>query len=226
MMRLSSFPMQLIHREILLSGRQLKLIVQACLFFLMILFFFPLTMPAIPQLLRQVLPGLLWIAALFAMLLTSERLFQQEYEDGIIEQWLVSGMPVSVFVFSKLAVHWLMNMLPMLLCCPMVALLFALSPYELTILCVSLVCGTPALLSLCAFAAVLSTSLQQKGILMALLVLPLTIPIMIFGADAMTSAMHHLPVSGQLAFLLSLSLITTALMPLAIAAMIRISLVD
>lgn len=213
-------------REIRMHLRQVRLIINSCLFFLMIMIFFPLTMPPDVALLRTIAPGLVWIAMLLALFLSAEHLFQQDYDDGVIEQWLVSGYPISVFVGAKIVVHWVINLLPMLLFCPVLAVIFALGKYETMILMLSLLCGTPAILALCALAAAFSTGLKQKGILMALILLPLTIPVMIFGSGTLLAAMQGIAVQGYLALLLAMSLITIFFMPFAIAGVVRINLVE
>lgn len=213
-------------REFLLHLRQPKLLLQASLFFLMVTVFFPLTMPPEILVLRSLAPGLVWIAMLLSMLLTSAVLFQQDYEDGIIEQWLVSSYPLSLIITAKLLVHWVVNVLPMLLFCPLLALLFNLTWQEMWILMLSLIAGTPAILFLCGLAAAFSTGIQQKGVLMALVLLPLTIPVMVFGSGSLTNAMHAQNVSGHLAILLAISILSVAFLPFAIAAIIRISLND
>ncbi len=222
---LSLFKRQLT-RELIIHTRQLRMIGNACLFFLMIMVFFPLTMPPDAILLRTILPGLVWIAALLAMLLSSERLFQQDYDDGVIEQWLVSGIPVSLFIGAKVLLHWLASLLPILLFCPLLALLFALTAHETLILMLSLLCGTPTILFLCALAAAFGTGLRQKGVLMALILLPLTIPVMIFGSGAVTAAMQGLPAGGYLAILLAMSVVAAVFLPFAIAGVARIGFVD
>jgi len=213
-------------REALLHRRQVRLIINSCLFFLMIMVFFPLTMPPDPALLRTIAPGLIWIAMLLAMLMSAERLFQQDYDDGVIEQWLVSGYPVSLIVSAKILMHWLLNLLPILLFSPLLAILFGLTVYETLILMLSLVCGSPAILFLCALAAAFSTGIKQKGVLMALILLPLTIPVMIFGSAALAAAMQGFAVQAYLALLLAMSLVAAGFLPFAIAGVIRISLVD
>ncbi|WP_019216515.1 heme exporter protein CcmB, partial [Legionella tunisiensis] len=185
-----------------------------------------LTMPPDVTLLRTVAPGLVWIAMLLAMLLASVGFFQQDYEDGVVEQWLISGYPLSVIVGAKVSVHWLLNLIPMLIFCPLLALLFNLTAYETIILLLSLIVGTPAILFLCALAAAFSAGMQQKGVLMALILLPLTIPVMVFGSGSLTAVMQGLPVSGYLALLLALSILAVGFLPFAIAAVIRISLAD
>lgn len=215
-----------LQRELYLHLRQLRLILNACLFFLMIVVFFPLTMTPDVTLLRTIAPGIMWIAMLLAMFLSAERLFQQDYDDGVIEQWLVSGYPISVLVSAKIGIHWLLNLAPLLMLSPFLAMLYTLNFYETMILVLSLLFGTPALLFLCALAAAFSTGVQQKGILMALILLPLTLPVMIFGSAALLAAMQGLPVQGYLALLLAMSIATSASIPFAVAGVIRVGLVD
>jgi heme exporter protein B len=215
-----------LHREIRLNLRQFRSIIHACLFFFMVMIFFPLSMPADAMLLRTMVPGLVWIAMLLALFLSAERLFQQDFDDGVIEQWLVSGYPVSVMICAKILIHWFLNLLPVLLLCPLLAIIFALDGYEVGILMLSLVCGSLTILTLCTLAAAFGTSLKQKSILMALILLPLAIPVMIFGSGAVIAAMQHLNVSGHLALLLAMSLSAIVFLPFAIAAVIRINLID
>jgi heme exporter protein B len=213
-------------RELLLNIRQVRMIVNSALFFLMVMIFFPLTMPPDTVLLRTMLPGLVWITVLLALLLSSERLFQQDYEDGVMEQWLVSGFPVSVFVSAKVLVQWCLTLIPILLFIPILAVLFGLSRYEALFLMLSLACGTPAMFFLSAMTAAFGIGLQQKGVFMALILLPLAIPVMIFGSGTLTAAMQGLPVAGYLALLLAMSLIGVSFLPFAVAGIIRISLAN
>ncbi|WP_133130804.1 heme exporter protein CcmB [Legionella yabuuchiae] len=225
-MTLSTLFFRQFKRESLILSRQLRHVVNSSMIFLMILIFFPLTMPPNAGLLRQIAPGLVWIALLMVMLISADRLFQQEYEDGVIEQWLISGQPVSVLVFAKTLVNWLFILVPILALTPLLSLLFRLNAYETITLMLSLFFGSPAILFLCALAAVFSGGLKQKGILMALILLPLTIPVMIFGSGAVTIAMQGMPIAGYLALLLAMSLMAAGFLPFAIAAMMRISLID
>ena len=218
--------MRQLTRELLMHARQLRMTVNSSLFFLMVMVFFPLTMPPDAALLRTILPGLVWIGVLLSILLSSERLFQQDYDDGVIEQWLVSGFPVSVFVVAKVIVHWLFTIVPIVLFCPLLGVLFVLNAREIFILMLSLLCGTPAILFLCALAAAFGTGLRQKGVLMALILLPLTIPIMIFGSGAIAAAMQGLPVLGYLAILLAISLLAIGFLPFAVAGIARVGFVD
>jgi len=213
-------------RELLIQVRQIRFLVNSCLFFLMILFIFPLTLRPEIALMRTIAPGLIWMAVLLSMLLSSERLFQQDYEQGVIEQWLVSGHSLSFIVSAKVFAHWICNLLPLLILCPLVALIFSFSVWETWILVLSLLCGTPALIFLCALAAAFGVGVNQRGALMALILLPLTLPLLIFGSGTLTIAMQGLPVSGYLALLLAMSILALAFLPYAIAAVMRISHVD
>ncbi len=213
-------------RELLIQVRQIRFLINSCLFFLMILFIFPLTVKPDPLLMKTIAPGLVWMALLLSLLLSSERLFQQDYEQGVIEQWLVSGQSLSLIIGAKTIAHWLFTVLPIIILCPLVALIFSLSAWELWVLILSLLCGTPALLFLCALAASFGVGTNQKGALMALILLPLTLPILIFGSGTLNIAMQGFPIGANCALLLAFSLIAAAFLPPAIAGVIRISHVD
>lgn len=213
-------------RELIIQIRQLRYLVNSCLFFMMILFIFPLTIKPDPILMKTIAPGLVWMAFLLSLLLSSERLFQHDYEQGVIEQWLVSGQSLSLIIAAKTMAHWLLNIVSVLVLCPLIALVFSLNAWELFVLVISLLCGTPALLFLCALAASFGVGVNQKGALMALILLPLTLPILIFGSGTLNIAMQGAPISGNCALLLAFSLLTACFLPLAIAGVVRISHVD
>ncbi len=213
-------------RELLIQVRQIRFLINSCLFLLIFLFMFPLTLKPEVTLLRTIAPGLVWMAILLSMLLSAERLFQQDYEQGVMEQWLVSGRSLPLLVSAKVIAHWLFNLLPLLILCPLVALLFSLSVWETWVLALTILTGTPALLFLCALVAAFGVGINQRGVLMALILLPLALPLLIFGSGTLTIAMQDLPVRGYLALLLAMSLIAAGFLPYAIAGVIRISHVD
>lgn len=213
-------------RELLIQVRQIRFLVNSCLFLLIFLFMFPLTLKPELELLRIIAPGIVWMAILLSMLLSAERLFQQDYEQGIIEQWLVSGNSLFLLVSAKVIAHWFFNLLPLLILCPLVGLLFSLNAWETWVLALTILCGTPALLYLCAFVAVFGVGVNQRSVLMALILLPLTLPLLIFGSGALNIAMQGLPVSGYLALLLAFSIMAIGFLPYAIAGIIRINHVD
>ncbi len=215
-----------LQRELLIQLRQIRLLVNFCLFFFIMLFIFPLTLKPDVVLLRSLAPGLVWVGILLALLLSAERLFQQDLEQGIVEQWLVSGQSLTAIVFAKGVAHWLLTLIPLILLIPIIALLFSLSAWEAWILCLSLLCGTPALLFLCALTASFGLGINQKGALMALILLPLTLPLLIFGSGTLTIAMQGLPINGYLALLLAMSVLAVGFLPYAIAAVIQIGYAD
>lgn len=210
-------------RELLIQVRQIRFLINSCLFLLIFLFMFPLTLKPEVSLLRTIAPGLVWMSILLSMLLSAERLFQQDYEQGVMEQWLVSGQSLPLLVSAKVIAHWLFNLLPLLILCPLVALLFSLSAWETWVLVLTIICGTPALLFLCALVAAFGVGINQKGVLMALILLPLTLPLLVFGSGTLNIAMQGLPISGYLALLLAMSVIAVGFLPYAIAGVMRIS---
>ncbi|MDF1646136.1 MAG: heme exporter protein CcmB [Legionellaceae bacterium] len=217
---------QIIGREVILQGRALRSVVNASLFFLMVLLLFPLSFEANPSLLKKILPGLVWIAALFALFLSADSVFQEENESGVLEQWLLSSMPMHTRIRIKLLIHWLSHIISFLLLCFLIALLFDLTRLEMGVLMLSLVCGTPTLYMLCAFSGAFGLSLKKQGLFTALIVLPLTLPVMIFGGGVLTSTMQGLSVSGHLALLLAVAVIAVWGVPYAISAVIRVSVAD
>lgn len=221
MTSLLGFLSQQMRREWLIQMRQKKSWVNSLLFFAMILLFFPMTLPADPQLERIMVPGLVWIALLLAYLLAAERLFQVDHDEGVLDLWLVSGQPLTVLVCAKVFVHWFLMILPLLGLMPMIALLFHMPAYVIMALCASLLCGTLPIILLSALAAAFSTVLPQKGVLMGLVVLPLITPILILGSATTTAAMANLPIGGYLAYLAALSCLSLATLPCAVAGVMR-----
>jgi heme exporter protein B len=209
-------------REQLIQVRQSRVLVNAFLLFCMILLFFPLTIPADKALLRQVFPGLIWIALLFSFFLSAEHVFQQDEEDGVLEQWLISPVSIHIVLRAKLIIQAVIYILPILLCCPIVMILFDITLHELGVLMLSLLFGSPTILMFCALAASFSTGLKQKGVFMALIVLPLTLPVMILGSGTLSAAMHGLPISGELALLLAMSIFTTVVLPWVMGGVLRV----
>lgn len=213
-------------REILIHWRQPRTLLLSLLFFLMILLFFPLALPQDKQLLLTITPGLLWVTALLAFLFASERLFQQDYQDGVIEQWLISGYPLRYYIWAKIGVHWLACVVPLCVISPVIMILFHLTGPMLLTFLAGFLLGTPALFFLCALAAALSSGQRQTGLLIALILLPLALPIMIFGSGALNMMQQGGSANGCLALLAAFSLLSCAFLPIAIGAIIRVNLVD
>lgn len=212
---------KLLLREIHLNRRQMNHAFLVCVFFLIILIFFPLTLPAMMTL-RKIAPGFIWVALFFATLLSSERLFQQEYDEGVLEQWVLSRYPLRWFIHAKLWVHWVFCLLPLLALCPIWGLLYSMSSVTIAAAMLGLLCGSPAMLYLCAFSASLQAGFKHKGMLMGLLVLPLAIPILILGSMVIVAAQLGLPTSGYFALLIAISVLAVVFLPEAIANILRL----
>lgn len=217
---------RILHRELTLHYREPRQILYSCLFFFMVLIFFPLTISTAQTTLRNMAPGVIWIDMLFAFFLSAERLFQQDYDDGVIEQWILSNHSLGILLTAKIFMHWFLNVIPMIVLSPLVGIFFHLNAYETFILMISLFCGTPAILFLCALAAAFGAGLKREGILMALIVFPLTIPSLLLGSGTLQATLQGLPVQGYLALLSALSIIAVSFLPIAIAAVVRINLAE
>lgn len=215
-----------LHREWVIRLRDLRSSINAVLFFLMIIIVFPLTIPANSDALSVLTPGIIWIAVLFAVFLSAERLFSQDYDDGVVEQWLVSTVPITTIVLAKLTVHWLIIVGSILCLSPLVAILLKLSWYEVGILILSVLFATPTIVALCGMAEAFAAGIKQKTLIMALIVIPLNIPVLILGSTVLRTAMDQDPVSGMLALILAISCISMLSIPFAIAGIVKICLAD
>jgi heme exporter protein B len=213
----------LLKHELLLAWRQRGLTFQPLLFFVLLVTLVPLALTPETHLLQTVAPGIIWLAALLATLLGLDNLFNQDWLDGSLEQLLLSPVSLTGLIAVKISAFWLVAELPLLLITPLLAILLHLSGYTLKILMLSLLLGTPMLALIGAMGAALTVGLRHGGILLALIILPLYVPILIFGSGAALAAQQHLPVNGELELLGALLLLTFTLAPLTIAAALRIS---
>lgn len=213
-------------RELRLQRREPQAILNGLLFFIMLSLFFPLTLAPHSPSLKDVFPGLIWLAALFKFLLSSQRLFAQDFSDGVTEQWLASGHSLPGLVSIKILCSWFFSLGPLLLYTPILALVFSLSWQEFFILNLSLLLGTPALQSLCALSSAFSLAVQDKGFLMAVIILPLALPVLIFGSLILALGSLNTEFWAYLAILMAISLVTLSFLPFAIAALLKISLSD
>jgi len=213
----------LMKRDLLLAFRHRGELANPLLFFLMIVTLFPLGVSPEVVLLRKIAPGVIWIAALLAALFSLESLFRSDFEDGALEQMLLSPQPLSVLVLAKVLAHWLVSGLPMLLMAPLLGLLLAMPDPAIAALELTLVIGTPLLSLIGAIGVALTVGLRRGGVLLTLLIMPLYIPVLIFATNAVTAAAAGMPIAGQIYFLASLLVLALTLAPLAIAAALRIS---
>lgn len=210
-------------RELQLSLRRRSDLVNPLIFFLMVATLFPLGVSPEPTTLTRIAPGVLWVAALLSTLLAMDSLFRSDFDDGSLEQILLSPQPLFVVVLGKVLAHWVMTGLPLTLVAPLIGVMLFLPAEGMPGLVFSLLIGTPTLSLVGAIGAALTVGLRKGGVLISLLVLPLYIPVLIFGTAAVEAAATGLPLSGHLALLGALLALGAALAPLAIAAALRIS---
>lgn len=213
----------LLKRDLLLVLRQRGEIMHHVLFFLLVVCLFPLGTRPSDQLLLAVAPALLWVAALLAALLSLQRLFRPDYDDGTLEQLLLSNTPLSLLVLAKVAAYWLAGGLIFVLLAPLVALLLGVPAAAIPVIMYSLLLGTPVLGLVGAIGVALTLSLPRAGMLLSLLIFPLYVPVLIFGAGAMQAAINGLPASGPLLMLAAILVMALTLAPLATAAALRIN---
>jgi heme exporter protein B len=210
-------------RDMVLAFRRKSELVNPLIFFLIVASLFPIGVSPEPNFLSQLAPGLLWVAALLATLLSMESLFKSDFEDGSLEQLLLSPQPLFLIVLSKVAAHWLMSGLALTLIAPLLGVMLFLPSEGMPGLMLSLLLGTPTLSLIGAIGAALTVGLRRGGVLISLLVLPLYIPVLIFGSSAVQAAVTGLPLSGYLALLGALLALALALAPIAAGAALRIS---
>ncbi|MCG3202520.1 MAG: Heme exporter protein B [Gammaproteobacteria bacterium] len=213
-----------IRRDLMLAFRQRMDVMNTLLFFVVVVTIVPLGVGADPNLLRAIAPGVVWVAALLAAVLSLQRLFASDNQDGTLEQMLLAGEPLTVIVLGKVVAHWLVTGIPVTVISILLALMFDIDRDAALTLCLSLATGTPVLSFLGAVGASLTLSLRGAGVLISLLVLPLYIPVLILGAGAAEAVASGLDGTPYLLLLAALSLLAMVLTPWAIAAALRISI--
>lgn len=212
-----------IQRELRLLARQKADWLNPVLFFVIVLSLFPLGVGPEPNLLQLMAPGVVWIAALLSVLLAAERLFKDDYRNGVIEQLVAARQPLLSFVLAKLITNWLSTGLPLVLLSPVVALLLNVDSAAFGALALTLLLGTPLLSLLSVLGAALTVSADKGGILLALLILPLYIPLLIFASAAVEAASMAMPYQGQLAIMLAMLLFALALVPMAVQSALKLN---
>ena len=211
-------------RDVLLALRRRADVATTLFFFVIVASLFPLGVGPEPKLLRAMAPGILWVAALLASMLSLGRLFDADYADGSLEQLVLAPEPLTLVVIGKIIAHWLVSGLPLVLIAPVIALQFDLPAASIGTLILALLLGTPLLSLIGAIGAALTVGVRGGGVLISLLVLPLYVPVLIFGAGAVDASAIGMDVSGHLSILGALLLFGMVLAPWAIAAALRISL--
>jgi len=212
-----------LQRELLLAWRRPAEIINPLFFFVMVTALFPLGVSPQPELLATIAPGVVWVAALLAVLLSVDGLFRADHDSGALEQLLSAPQNLYVPVLAKLVAHWLLTGLPLVLVAPLLGYMLHLPSAAIGVLFVAVLLGTPTMIAIGAIGASLTVSLRSGGILLSLLVLPLYVPVLVFGAGVVSYAAKGLPVSGVLALLAAMMLTSFTLAPAAVAAGLRIS---
>ncbi len=210
-------------RDLRIAMRRRADTLAALFFFVMVSSLFPLGVGPEPELLRRMAPGVLWVAALLALLLALPRLFAEDHQDGTLEQLLLSAHPLPLLVLGKVAAQWISACLPLIVITPLLALQFGLSAGAGLVLALSLLAGTPVLCLVGAVTAALTVGLRGAGLLIALLTLPLYIPVLIFGAGAVEAYNAGLGIAGHFSLLGAMLVLSLAGAPVAVAAALRIS---
>ncbi len=213
----------IMRRDIVIAFRQRSDMVNPLFFFVMVIALFPLGMGPEPGSLQKIAPGVIWIAALLSTLLSVDSLFRQDFDDGSLELALMSPQPLFVLAFGKVLAHWLMTALPLVLVTPVLGVMMFMDGATIQVTLYSLLLGTPVLSMISAIGAALTVGLHKGGVLVAVIALPLYIPVLIFGTSAVEAASMGMPFSGQLAYLAAFLVLAFTFAPFAIATGLRIS---
>ncbi len=212
----------IIRRDLIIAMRRRTNILTTLLFFIIVVSLFPLAIGPEIATLRLIAPGVVWVGALLASMLALSQLFEADYQDGSLEHIILSPQPLSLLVLGKVIAHWLITGLPLAIVSPILGLQYALSNDVLLIMIYALMLGTPILSLLGAIGAALTLGLHSGGVLLALLVLPLYIPVLIFGAGAIEATASGLGGMAHLSMLGAMLLVALIATPFATAAALRI----
>lgn len=213
-----------LRRDLLLAAKRRSEVLTVLFFFIVVVSLFPLGIGPESALLRRIAPGVLWVAALLATMLGLPRLFAADHADGTLEQMMLSPQPFVGLIAGKIAAHWVLCGAPLLLLAPVLGLMFDLDSSTLGVLALALLLGTPVLSLVGSMGAALTLGLRGGGALVSLLVLPLYIPVLIFGAGAVEAHAAGLDASGHLSVLAALLVVATFFAPWATTAALRIAL--
>ncbi len=213
----------ILQRDLQLAWRNRGDMVNPLIFFMLVATLFPLGVGPSPDLLAAMAGGVVWVSALLASLLALDNLFRSDYEDGSLEQLMLSPLPLWLVVLTKVVAHWLVTGLPLALLAPVVGLMFGMPVASLPVVVATLLVGTPLLALIGAIGAGLTVGLRKGGVLLSLLTLPLYMPVLILATAAIDAAVHNLPWLPHVMWQGVLLLLGFTLAPLAIAASLRIS---
>lgn len=213
----------MLKRDLIIAFRNRAEFFNPLLFFLMVITLFPLAVGADTVLLSRIAPGIIWVAALLASMLSLDSMFRSDFEDGTLEQIVLCAHPISVLVLAKVLSHWLVTGLPLLIMAPLLALMLGMDSSATPILMLTIILGTPILSLIGSIGVALTVGLKKGGIILTLLVLPLYIPVLIFAASAIEVTVGGFSASGQISMLIAFLFIAVSLTPLATGAALRMS---
>ena len=213
----------IVRRDVTLAWRRRTDLFTTLIFFVIVIALFPLGIGPELDTLRLIAPGVMWVGALLASMLALEQLFSADHRDGSLEQLLLTPQPLGVIVLGKVIAHWLITGLPLVILAPVLGLQYDMSAESLKIMVIALLLGTPTLSLLGAIGAALTLGLRTGGILVALLVLPLYVPVLIFGAGAVEATASGLGGQAHLSMLGAILLVALLATPIATSAALRIS---
>jgi heme exporter protein B len=213
----------LVWRDLILAWRRRADVLATLFFFVIVVSLFPLGIGPEAQLLRTIAPGVVWVAALLASMLSLGRLFGDDYQDGTLEQLMLTPQPLYLVVLGKVLAQWLVSEVPLVIIAPVLGLQFGLSQNTLGIMTISLLLGTPVLSLIGSIGAALTLGLRAANVLVALLVLPLYIPVLIFGAGAIEASLGGSEAQPYLLLLAATLVLALAFAPWATSAALRIS---
>jgi heme exporter protein B len=213
-----------IRRDLVLAMRRKSDALTPVFFFVIVASLFPLGLGPEPEILRRIGPGVLWVAALLATLLALARLFAADYEDGSLEQMALSPVPLVALVLGKIVAHWIASGFPLVIAAPVLALQYGVPADTIVVLVVSLLIGTPVLSLVGAIGAALTLGVRGGGLLVALLVLPLYVPALVFGAGAVDANLAGTSAEAHLSLLGACLVIAAFFAPWAVTAALRIAL--
>jgi heme exporter protein B len=213
----------LLARDLRLAFRSRHELANPLIFFVLVVTLFPLAVAPSAESLRVMAPGVIWVSALLSVLLSLDRLFKQDYEDGSLDQLMLSPNPLVILVLAKVCAHWLLTGLPLVLVAPLLGMFMYVPDEAIGALMLSLLLGTPVLSLVGAIGVSLTVAVNRGGVLLSLIILPLYIPVLIFGANAVDVASDGMSVRGQMLFLAAVLALAVSLAPLATAVALRIT---
>lgn len=221
---LMSLLVLVVRRDLVLAVRRRADVLTTLVFFVMVVSLFPLGVGPEPEMLRKMAPGVVWVAALLASMLSLGRMFSADYLDGTLEQMLLAPQSLSVLVLGKILAHWAVSGLPLVLLAPVLGLQFDMPVPALGVLMLGLLLGTPVLSMIGAVGAALTLGLRGGGVLVSLLVLPLCIPVLIFGTGAVDAVISSMSYGSHLLLLGAVLVLALVFTPWVTALALRISM--